>query len=393
MKTVQTNNSKTVLAICSIAFLTLISSATSPALAVIGENFPEASPEAIASIATLSTLTSVPFTILSGLILGRKIKFRPLIFIGLFFTLLGGILPLFATSVTQILFGRAILGIGSGISAPVMTTLILSIMKGDEVSKQFSRNSMATNFGAVIFQLLGGFLCNYNWKLPFAVYFMVIPTIIIVYLYLPEPQEMVSTGLQSVKGFDIKRIVTPHVIFWAIVHAVYMLWFYAYVTQTSGIIIRNGFGNSTVAAVVLSLFTLIGVFGGGLFHKVQKLVGMKVMVIGFLINALSYSILAFANNLFVYLLFSLTFGFGYGLLQPAMSYFLGIGLDKDYRAASLSVSTIISSLGSFFSSYAIKYCKIIFNTDSERIAFIVGGVFFLALAVLFLFVKNKHSVE
>ena len=74
---------KAMIAVCAIAFLTLVSSATSPALAVIGDNFPEASPEAVASIATLDTLTSVPFTILTGLLLGRFVKYRAMTFIGL----------------------------------------------------------------------------------------------------------------------------------------------------------------------------------------------------------------------------------------------------------------------------------------------------------------------
>ncbi len=388
-----TEKNKAVIAICAIAFLYLVSSATSPALAVIGQNFPDASAEAIASIATLNTLTSVPFTILSGLVLGRKVKFRTATFIGLFFSLLGGILPFFATTITEVLVGRAILGIGSGISAPVITCLVLSLFKGDDISKQFSRNSMATNIGAVIFQMLGGILCNYNWKLPFAVYFLVIPVMIIAYFWLPEPEEAVSTGLQNVKGFDLSHIITKHVMFWAIVHALYMLWFYAYVTQTSGIIVRNGYGNSTVAAIVLSLFTLIGVVGGGSFHIIEKKLGVKAMTLGLVTNSISFLALTFANNIVVYTIFSLTFGFGYGLLQPAVNYFLGIGLDDNYRAASISVSTIISSLGSFGSSYAVKYSKILFNTTWERTPFAVGCVFFFLLGLLFVFIKTPQLKE
>lgn len=385
------NNIKAIIAICSVAFLNLVSSATSPALAVIGQNFPEASAEAIASIATLNTLASVPFTIIAGLVLGRWIKFRPLTFIGLLFTLVGGLLPYFATEIGEILVGRAILGVGTGILAPIITTITLSIFKGDDVSKQFSRNSMATNTGAIIFQLLGGFLCNYDWKLPFAVYIIVVPVILIVYFWFPEPQkeQAAATGLQNVKKFDIRKIITGHVLFWSFEYAIYMMWFYGYVTQTSGIIIRNGYGDSTVAAIVLSLFTLLGVVGGYCFPKVQRRFGTRTMAIGFSIIAISFVSLAFSSNIWSYILFSCTFGFGYGLLNPANNYFLGIGLDKDYRAASISVSTIISSLGSFSSAYAIKYSKILLHSDWERLPFLVGACFFAALCILFIFFKDR----
>ncbi len=392
MKTISDKN-KAIASICAVTFLTLVSSATSPALAVIGKNFPEASSEAVASIATLNTLTSVPFTIISGLVLGRKVKFRTATFIGLFFTLLGGVMPFFATNVAEILVGRAVLGIGTGISTPVVTCLVLSLFKGDDISKQFSRNSMATNIGAVIFQMLGGILCNYSWRLPFAVYFVVLPVMVIAFVWLPEPKESASTGLQSVKGFDLSKIITKHVMFWSLVHALYMLWFYAYVTQTSGIIVNNGYGDSTVAAIVLSLFTLVGVLGGGMFHKIQKKIGVKTMTLGLCLNGVSFIFLALSKDIVTYTIFSLTFGFGYGLLQPSVSYFLGIGLDDDYRAASISVSTIISSVGSFLSSYAVKYSKIIFNTSWDRIQFVVGSVFFILLGLMFIFIKTPKLKE
>ena len=364
---------RAVIAVCAIAFLTLVSSATSPALAVIGDNFPEASPEAIASIATLDTLTSVPFTIVTGLLLGRFVKFRVMTVLGLIISFIGGILPYFAANIGEILVGRAILG--------------------DEVSKQFSRNSMATNCGAILFQLLGGFLGDLNWRLPFVVYVAIVPVLIITIICLPEPKYSVQTGLQKVKKFEIRKIFTGHVFFWAIVHALYMLWFYAYVTQTSGIIINNGYGNSSVSALVLSAFTLIGVFGGYSFHKIQKRIGTRTMTVGFFVNAASFIALSMCNNLASYTVFSLTFGFGYGLLQPAVNYFLGVGLDEDYRAACISVSAIISALGSFGSSYAVKYSKIILHTDWERIPFVVGSVFFLLLGILFIFFKEKNHIE
>ncbi len=83
---------KAVLAILSMAFINLAASATSPALATISGHFPDAPQTAIASIATLPSLTAVPFTILCGMIAGRKVRFRTLTLIGLAVTCMGGFL-------------------------------------------------------------------------------------------------------------------------------------------------------------------------------------------------------------------------------------------------------------------------------------------------------------
>lgn len=290
----------------------------------------------------------------------------------------------------EILLGRAILGIGSGILTPVAATIILSVFKGDDIAKQFSRSGMSTNIGAILFQLLGGILCNYSWRVPFMVYLLVVPVLIIVVFLLPEPgEERVSTGLQNVKSFGIKKIFTGHVLFWSFCHLVYMMWFYVYVTQTSGIILRHNYGNSTTSAIVLSLFTFVGVIGGYCFYNLQKKFNMKVLSIGFAINFVSYVAICFAKDVYSYTIVSCLYGFGYGILGPSFNYFLGIGLDKDYRAASIAVSTILSSIGSFGSSYAVKYSKVLFNTQWDRIPFAVGSVFFALFAILFIFFMEK----
>ena len=81
------------IAIGAMSFITLASSATSPALSTIAKSFPAASSEAIASIATLSSLTAVVFTIVSGLLVGKKVKFTLMAVIGLSVTTIGGVIP------------------------------------------------------------------------------------------------------------------------------------------------------------------------------------------------------------------------------------------------------------------------------------------------------------
>ena len=170
---------KSILAILAMSFITLAASATSPALATISKSFPEASPTAIASIATLSSLTAVPCTILSGMIAGRRVRFRTLTALGLIVTFLGGLLPVFAGSIYEILLGRAILGVGTGLIAPLTSTLVLYLFSGDEVPKQLGRNAMATNVGAVIFQLLQKW-GNVDWKEMYRTFNMGIGMILIV---------------------------------------------------------------------------------------------------------------------------------------------------------------------------------------------------------------------
>ena len=354
MKSRKTN---AIIALCAMSFITLASSATSPALSTIAKSFPDASSEAIASIATLSSLTAVPFTVISGLLVGKKIKFKLMAVLGLLISTIGGFMPFFSTSITEVLIGRAILGIGTGLLGPIVSSLTLSLFTGKDVAKQFSRNMMSTNIGAVLFQLAGGYLCNYSWRMPFYAYLVVLPVALIVFICLPEPEKVVTRDGNTKARFDFKEVLSPHVLFWGLLNALYMACFYAYVTESSGIITGNGYGSTMSVAVVLSTFTAFGVVGGYLFYPISNRVGMRTLGIGFGIGALSCIGIQLAGGLEVYFVVSVLFGIGYGMLAPSINYFLGIKIKPEYRAASVAAASLLSHLGSFGSPFMMSFFR------------------------------------
>lgn len=384
------------IAILAMSFIGLASSATSPALATISNNFPEASETAIASIATLSSLTAVPCTIFSGIVVGRKIKFRTMTLLGLAIVCLGGFIPFFASNVAQILIGRAILGIGTGLIAPITSTLTLSLFSGEEVAKQFSRNSMSTNLGAIFFQMLGGFLCNYNWRMPFIAYLTVIPVLAIVYFFLPEPSSE-ALGMnprnKSIVQVKPRELITWHLLSWSILHAVYMMFFYPFVTGMSGIIMKGGFGDATTSALVLSVFTAMGVAGASSFSKLNQRCGKRSLAVAFSIAVLGYGLLLFADSLLAIYGGAAIFGIAYGMLAPAMSFYLGVGLRADLRAPSVSLNSIFSSLGSFGAAFVMSMLRNLFHSTSDRFPFAAGIVFFAVCGVGFLLFGGEKKHE
>ena len=373
---------KSILAILAMSFITLAASATSPALATISKSFPEASPTAIASIATLSSLTAVPCTILSGMIAGRRVRFRTLTALGLVVTFLGGLLPVFAGSIYEILLGRAILGVGTGLIAPLTSTLVLYLFSGDEVPKQLGRNAMATNVGAVIFQLLGGYLCNYSWRMPFLAYLAILPVLLIVILCLPEPEKGPEQARQKIQ---LRQVVTFHVVGWGLFYAAHMIFFYPIVTEMSGIVLHNGYGDATMTALILSVMTGTGVLGGYLFYPTHRKCALVTFSVGFGLCAAGYVLMLLAGSAWGLLLAAAVFGVGYGLLAPTFTYYLGVPLKPELRAASLSVYHICSSLGSFGSAFVLSFLRQLAGSGQERFSFGVGLAFYgLAAAAVLL---------
>ena len=368
---------RAIIAICAMSFTILAASATSPALSTIALSFPDAPATAIASIATLSSLTSMVGTVITGAVAGKYIRFRPLAMIGLAIVAVGGLIPYFSTTITQILIGRAVLGIGTGLTNPSIITLTLSLFDGKDTAKQFGRNGMATNFGAVLFQLAGGWLCNYGWRMPFMTYFAIIPVFFIVLILLPEPERIVTKdGNVKRARFSFRKVMTPHVIFWGVVHALYMAFFYPYVTQMSGIITGEGLGTAMTAAIVLSIQTGSGVLGGYLFYYVCNCFRRNTFTIGFGLCAVGYLILIFAGNVPLIAAGSIIFGIGYGILAPAINYYLGKKLVPEYRASCVSAESLFSHLGSFGSPFVIAFLESVVGLTMNRSAFVYCFVFF-----------------
>ena len=87
-----------ILAILSINITNACGTFENAALQTMMEAWPMISPTTIRLLVTLPGLVSMVVMSLIGLWVGKKVKFKTCIFLGVFLTLLGGLLPFFIHS-------------------------------------------------------------------------------------------------------------------------------------------------------------------------------------------------------------------------------------------------------------------------------------------------------
>lgn len=381
-------NKRASVGIMAIMSVCLASSATSPALATIGSAFPESSPAAVASIATLPTLVAVPFTIYAGMVSGRRVRYKTIAVWGLLFTVLGGLFPFFAGTVPEILAGRAILGVGNGLLLPLSAALTLSLFEGEELPKQFSKNAIAMNLGAVFFQLIGGLLCNIGWRMSFLAYISVLPVLFAVIILLPEP-EGVRTDEKQRERREWKKIFSKPVLFWSSLQLLHNIGIYTFVTQISGIVSESAVGAAAFASVILALHTGAGAFGSYIFRYVNKLTGIYCCAVGCALSAAAFWIISGTKSNVFLLPASFLFGTGFGMLKPAFEYYMGRTLLPEYRTASVSVYNIFASVGSFSSAFVMQALRHFFRATEERFPFLAAGILYAALLAVILTVGKR----
>ena len=159
--------------------------AISPALGLMQEAFPEASPTFIKLILTAPSLMIIPFSFVSSYLTQRMTK-RSILMIGLLIYLIAGIAPQFINNIEIISILRLVLGAGVGLVMPLSMSLINDYYTDRERTKMMGYNSAFSNFGGIITMLVAGWLASFGWQVPFNVYFLGLAIFILVYFYLSK---------------------------------------------------------------------------------------------------------------------------------------------------------------------------------------------------------------
>jgi len=206
--------------ILSISLLTVMASAAiSPALARIRQAFPGVDITLVKLVLTLPSLVIIPFTLVSGWLL-KFFKKKQVLLIGLVIYLITGVGAGFAKTIGQLLFIRALFGIGVGLIIPLSTALIADFFSGEERTKMMGLSGSVSHFGGVVFTLLAGWLACISWRLTFGVYGLTLIVMLMVIFWVPEPTS-------EKKGGMVKGRLPRGVYVCAVLGALMMVAFYA----------------------------------------------------------------------------------------------------------------------------------------------------------------------
>ncbi len=124
------------------------------------------SPTRATMLISVYTLPGIIVSLFCG-ILSQVIGRKYLVFIGIICFTFGGLLCIEAKSFNELLFYRALQGIGGGVSAAMYATLIADKYKGMSLTKMMGRASFVIGINTALLPLLGGYLGELSWNKPF----------------------------------------------------------------------------------------------------------------------------------------------------------------------------------------------------------------------------------
>ena len=360
-------------AILSISTLTiLMNAAIVPLLSSITSAFPDASSTLIKMSLSLPALTSIVFSLLTGL-LARYIPKKFLLAGGLVLYSLGGIGAGFTTSIEGFLVLRALLGAGSGVIAPLASDFVADFYDGGQRAKMIGYSNSAANITGIFMPILAASLAVINWRFAFGVYALGLVVLALTWFSIPLAKPVSGTAGQRRPIF----VFTPAALGPAFSIFFLALLFYTIPSNLSVYVNTEGIGSPSTAALVISISTFASTVLNLVFAPIYARVKDWILPIGFFFCALGFLAITGIASLAALIIGEILIGIALGLLFPYFPLKIIEKTSPEETTGALAVLSSAFSVGMFLSPIFFFGAATLLKTDQIRSEFLLAAILFV----------------
>lgn len=379
------------LTILSISLMLSAASAISVTLPMIKNQFPDIAPATVESLVTIPSFTMLIFILLSSFIV-KGIGKKKTVMLGLTLAFVGGIIPVFATNFSVIYLSRFVLGAGTGIYNSLAVSLIGDYFDGETQQKMLGYQTAFATLGSSLATFLAGILVNVAWQYSYLIYFLTLPIVILVALFLPADKKEVSN--QDTASSKQKQSVNFLVIFSCIMMFVFFILIMNIFTKTSTLVVELNYTNQGFLGTAFTISSLIGAIGGFVYGHVRSVLKQFTPVVALILIGIVYFLIPSVNSMLM-----LTIILSAGMLVvsifiPYMYDILLPGAPENSTNLAISLAMVSCNLGAFSSPFMVQWLGNLVGNTSTAFSFTLGGIVFVIMAFVFLLrgFKNNTSV-
>ena len=151
--------------VLQIYFACIAANVMDPALHDLQTLYPGISHERIASLITIPNLWSIPASIFSGLLTGRRFKYRQVLSVSFMLIVCSGIAPMFLLSFNAMIIARMFLGFGLGLLFPLGNALIIDLFPSERRAYMFGVGEVVKNVALILLQMIVGLLVGVSVRI------------------------------------------------------------------------------------------------------------------------------------------------------------------------------------------------------------------------------------
>lgn len=391
----ETNNKLLKTAILTMSMVQMGTNGIGPILADISKAFPGTSDTTVQFLMTFPILFTMILELISAKV-SEKLPAKLLAIAGLVTIGAAGILAvLFHGSLAVLFVWGAVLGIGLGLVAPIAPGLINERFDGKEKLTMLGWQNSASTIGSMIMTFACGFLAVIGWNYGYLVYLICVPGIIFTLIGLKEkPKKEIPKTKGNPGGQEIRKTAEKpefRLVIWRdmLIACLFLMLYSAIPANISMLVAEKGAGDTSVAGILTTVFSLAGMLAGlvfgvltGIFRKYTNTVGACVMAAGAFLMGI-------ASGLPVMIIGCILAGASMSLV---MAVCMGAAsLLPGYETINSALILASTSVGIFITPLLTSLTAVVTGSDAVFYRFFALAIIGIVLAVITVILKKEKK--
>lgn len=382
------------IALLSISMFLTMAPAISPALPLMYNAFPGINR---AGVETLTTIPNIGIVI--GLLISPfLIKFigqKFTVLTGLIITLIAGTFPMYINQYLPILVSRFIIGAGIGLFNSLAVSLIPQFYSDneEELATMVGYQSVMGSVGNAIASFLLTLLLMINWHAAFAIYLLVIPSLILfgVFVSIPNQKKVVASKREK-SANKSKRHINRGVILISVLMFLLFIFYMPVSFKMPALVVQEKLGTISELSALSGILSIVGIPVGASFGFFFKKLHDKIFPIGFAIVTIGFLLIALASKFWILAIGNFVAGVGSGMALPYMYNWLDWVAPADSINLATTIVLVLVNVGCFVSPTVINALS-----STPRGALLLSAAYFGLFTIYALFhyfrVHNKLVKE
>lgn len=373
---------KGVAAIMLISSLTvMVGNAITPALPELGVVYELG--KYASWLVTAPALGVVLTTVFFGKLIDKKGPYR-VAFFGLFcyglFGVAGGYMP----TAVAIFIDRLLLGAATGAIMNTSVAFISTFFNGEKQLKMLAMQSMAMEFGGVIFLSVSGVLSDISWRCPFYIYSLGFVAFLGLVFFIPNVNHHAKEELESTQDTDLKEKGVPIGLVLLIAFLGMLMFFTAMVSLP--LYLQNQLGYSpSFTGYYLAALDLVAVLAAGFSPQIIRRIKEKgCLCVAFFCYGLAFvQYFLFANPVSLWGSAVLA-GIAFGFSTPLFNNLVVNKSTPENKGTNISLCTMVMFAGQFLSALLV-------SSFSAKHLFLIASLIAFVITICILPIVKRYS--
>lgn len=363
------------ISLLSISIFLMMAPAIAPALPLMYNAFPGVDKAGVEMLSTVPNIGIVIGLFVSPFLI-KLMGEKTTILTGLIITLVAGTFPMYATAYTPILISRFLIGAGIGLFNSLAVSLIPQFYSDDEekLATMVGYQNVMGSLGAAIASFLISWLLTISWHAAFAIYFLVIPVLILFTLFVPLPREK-KTEVDQAKPKQ-KQTINGKVVLIAILMFFIFMFYMPMSFKIPALVVQEKLGTVSAFSALTGALNLVGIPVGASFGFFFKKLHDKIFPIGFTLVAIGFFMISTAVNFAMLAVGCLILGIGFGLGVPYMYNWLDWSAPANSVNLATTIVLVLVNVGCAISPMIINAI-----TSSAKMGLLISAIFFIIFAI------------